>query len=373
MSSDIMAALRDLTASTTTALDGFRREIAENVERSDRLEKTLNRQSLFGVGGDSGPRDLATARNALAAFAKTGALDAQASMSTVIDPDGGYIVAPELDTRIQQLQRNLSPMRRIARIVQTKASSYQLPVNVGGTASGWVGETAARPETASPDLALLDFPAGEIYAMPAVTQRLLDDSPVNIAQFLEGEIAKEFGEKEGTAFLTGNGINKPSGLLAAPTATTDDGTRPFGTFQSISSGNASAITADGLINFVYRLKVGYRTNGTWLMNSLTLSAIRQLKDNNGRYIYEQSYAAGTPSTLLGFPVEIDESMPSIAAGAFPIAFGDFQAGYLITDRLGIRILRDPFSNKPYVMFYATKRVGGGPLDSNAIKFLQIGA
>jgi HK97 family phage major capsid protein len=373
MHTDVMAALRDLTASTTTALDDLRREITENIERSDRLEKTLNRQSLPGIGGDPGARDLATARNALAAFAKTGALDAQASMSTVVDPDGGYIVAPELDTRIQQLQRNLSPMRRIARIVQTKASEYQLPINLGGTASGWVNEKAARPETASPNLALLTFPAGEVYAMPAVTQRLLDDSPVNLAQFLEGEIAREFGEKEGTAFLTGDGIEKPSGLLAAPTAATADDVRPFGTFQTVASGHASEVTMDGLVDFVYRLKVGYRANGTWLMNSLTAAKIRQLKDSTGQYLWNQSYQAGQPSTLLGFPVEIDEAMPNIASGSLPVAFGDFQAGYLISDRFGIRILRDPYSNKPYVMFYATKRVGGGPNDTNAIKFLQIGA
>lgn len=172
-------------------MDAFNEFKAANTARLDDLEKKINRSAIFGVGMggcDLGARDLATARNALAAFAKTGVIDARASMNTVIDPDGGYIVAPELDTRIQQLQRNLSPMRRIARIVQTKASTYKLPVNVGGTASGWVGETAPRPETSSPDLALLDFPAGEIYAMPAVTQRLLDDSPVNIVQFLEGEI-----------------------------------------------------------------------------------------------------------------------------------------------------------------------------------------
>lgn len=349
-------------------------ELKQKVDtRLDQIERNVNRSAILGGGGISGDRDLTEARNSLAAFARTGALDAQNSMSINSNPDGGYLVAPELDTRIQQLQRNLSPMRRIARVVQTKAAEYQLPVNLGGTASGWVAETSGRPPTGSPQLALLSFPAGEVYAMPAVTQRLLDDSPVNLAQFLEGEISKEFGEKEGAAFLTGDGIEKPSGLLVAPKATTADDVRPFGTFQSISSGNASAITADGLIDFVYRLKVGYRANATWLMNSLTAAAISKLKDANSQYLWQQSYQAGQPSTLLGFPVEIDEAMPSIAANSYPIAFGDFQAGYLITDRIGIRILRDPYSNKPYVMFYATKRVGGGPNDSNAIKFLQIAA
>jgi HK97 family phage major capsid protein len=341
-------------------------------QRLDQLEAKINRSALSGTGGPS-EHGLAEARKSLGVFAKSGALDARAGMSINSDPDGGFVVAPELDSRIQQLQRNLSPIRRIARIVQTNASTYQLPINLGGTASGWVNETAGRPETAASRLGLLSFPSGEVYANPAITQRLLDDAPQDIAEFLVGEIAKEFDKQEGAAFLMGDGLSKPSGLLAAPTATTDDDTRPFGTFQTIVSGAASAITADGLIDFTHRLKVGYRANAVWLMSSLTLSAIRQLKDANGQYIYTQSYAAGVPSSLLGFPVEIDESMPSIAAGTLPIAFGDFQAGYLITDRIGIRILRDPYSNKPYVMFYATKRVGGGPNDSCAIKFLKISA
>jgi HK97 family phage major capsid protein len=341
-------------------------------QRLDQLEARINRSALSGLGGTS-EHGLSEARKALGSFAKTGALDARAAMSVGTDPDGGYVVAPELDTRIQQLQRNLSPIRRIARIVQTKASEYQLPVNLGGTASGWVSETTARPETAAPKLGLLSFPAGEVYAMPAITQKLLDDAPQDIGKFLEQEIAKEFDKQEGAAFLTGDGLSKPSGLLAAPTATTDDATRPFGTFQTVVSGNASTITADGLIDFVYRLKVGYRAGATWLMNSLTAAAISKLKDSTGAYIWRQSYEAGQPSMLLGFPVEIDENMPDIAAGTLPIAFGDFQAGYLISDRLGIRVLRDPYSNKPYVMFYATKRVGGGPLDTNALKFLRISA
>jgi HK97 family phage major capsid protein len=367
-----MAALRDLTASTTDTLQDFRAQLAETVERTDRFEATLNRQSLPGLGGTSGTRDLAEARKALGGFARNGVIEAQASMSVGSDPDGGYIVAPELDTRIQQLQRNISPIRRIARIVQTNASIYQLPVNLGGTASGWVSETGGRPQTGNPQLTLLDFPAGEIYANPAITQRLLDDSPINIGQFLEQEIAKEFGEREGTAFLTGDGVDKPKGFLAAPNSAQADGVRPFGTYQTITTGDADEITADSLIDFVYRLKVGYRANATWLMNSITAARIRQLKDSNGQYLWQQSYQAGQPSTLLGFRVEIDESMPEIAAGSIPIAFGDFQAGYLISDRFGIRVLRDPYSNKPFVMFYTTKRVGGGPLDTNAIKLLKIG-
>lgn len=360
--SEIKTAVTELTTTTHEA-------IADLKGRLDKIEIRANRPGALAGGA---PITDLEARTALGTFAKTGEIDTR-SMSVGVADDGGFIVPPELDKSILQLQRNMSPIRRIAQVVQTTASVYQRPVNLGGTASGWVDEKDARPETATPKLSLLSFPAGEVYANPAVTQRLLDDSPVNVAQFLEGEIAKEFDAQEGSAFLTGDGVNKPRGLLTAPNSADADGVRAFGTYQFVNSGDAAKITADGLIDFTYRLKAGYRQNARWLMNSLTASALRQIKDANGQYVWIQSYAAGQPSTLLGYPVEIDENMPNIAANALPIAFGDFHAGYLISDRVGIRILRDPYSAKPYVHFYSTKRVGGGPLDTQAIKFLKIAA
>lgn len=328
-----------------------------------------------GIGGSQDKR----AREAFGEFVKTGSVDAmqklnpQAAMSVGSNPDGGHVVPPELDRNILQLQRNLSPMRRLAQVVQTTASVYDRPVNLGGTASGWVSETALRPETNTPQLGLLSFPSGEIYAMPAVTQKILDDAVVNIADFVSGEVAKEFDEKEGVAFISGDGVDKPKGFLAYPTASTKDGVRAFGTLQFVNSGSAAAITTDSLVDLLFSLKAGYRARASWLMNSLTASVISKFKDSDGRYIWQQSLAAGIPSTLLGYPVEIDENMPDVAANAFPVAFGDWSSGYLIADRIGTRILRDPFSKKPYVLFYVTKRVGGGLLDSTAIKLLKVSA
>ncbi|MGC0052196.1 phage major capsid protein [Brucella pituitosa] len=317
------------------------------------------------------------ARAALGTFVKTGneeafnGLGPKAAMQVGVPEDGGYIVPDELSTTIIEAQRDVSPMRRLAKTVMTKASNYQQPFNLGGTASGWVGETDDRDETDTSKLTLLEFPAGEVYANPAVTQRMLDDSPINIGDFVISEITKEFEEQEGTAFLNGNGVNKPKGLLTYPQAATADSTRPFGTLQTVAS--SAAPKFDEFIDLLYSLKAGYRRRASWLLNSRTMGAIAKIKDGDGRYLLQQSVALGIPSTILGYPVEVDEGMPDIAPGSTPVAWGDFESGYLINDRMGIKILRDPYSRKPFVQFYTTKRVGGGLLDSNAIKLMKIGS
>lgn len=319
------------------------------------------------------------ARAALGTFVKSGNPESllgagpKAAMQVGVAEDGGYIVPDELSTTILNAQRDVSPMRRLAQIVVTKASNYQQPFNLGGTGSGWVGESAARPETDTSKLTLLEFPAGEVYANPAVTQRMLDDSPINIGNFVIDEVIKQFEAQEGAAFLNGDGVNKPKGLLRYPTAATTDATRPFGTLQHVVSGAAATIKFDSFIDLLFSLKAGYRRSASWLMSSRTLGEVAKIKDGDGRYLLQYSPALNLPSTILGFQVEIDETMPDIAANAFPIAFGDFSSGYLINDRMGISILRDPFSKKPYVQFYTTKRVGGGLLDSAAIKFMKIAA
>jgi HK97 family phage major capsid protein len=369
-----------LISEVNSSLSDFR---SRNDSRISSLETAVDdlagKISASMINGGVGATQDKRAREAFGEFVKTGSVDAmqklnpQAAMSVGSNPDGGHVVPPELDRNILQLQRNLSPMRRLAQIVQTTASVYDRPVNLGGTTSGWVSETALRPETNTPQLGLLSFPSGEIYAMPAVTQKILDDAVVNIADFVSGEVAKEFDEKEGVAFISGDGVDKPKGFLAYPTASTKDGVRAFGTLQFVNSGSASGITTDSLVDLLFSLKAGYRARASWLMNSLTASVISKFKDSDGRYIWQQSLAAGIPSTLLGYPVEIDENMPDVAANAFPVAFGDWSSGYLIADRIGTRILRDPFSKKPYVLFYVTKRVGGGLLDSAAIKLLKVSA
>lgn len=234
-------------------------------------------------------------------------------------------------------------------------------------------ETAARPQTTTTTLSPITFGHGEIYAMPAATQRILDDADMNMEEWLANEVKIEFDRQEGIAFVSGDGTNKPFGLLQYVTGGAAAAQHPGGVLTVAPSGAAAAIVPDSLVDFVYGLAAPYRQNSTWLMSSATAASIMKLKDGQGNYLWRESYAAGQPATLLGRPVEFDENMPALAAGNTPIAFGDFKAGYLINDRIGTRILRDPYTSKPFVLFYTTRRVGGGVKDPNAIRLLKIAA
>ncbi|RMF17625.1 MAG: phage major capsid protein, partial [Alphaproteobacteria bacterium] len=237
-----------------------------------------------------------------------------------------------------------------------------------------VSETAPRIETTAPTFAEVAPPIGEIYANPAATQTMLDDAHFDVESWLADELSREFSIKESAAFLTGDGIDKPQGLLGYPTAASDDASRPFGTLEHLATGVDGDFPAsspsDILLDLVYGLKAEYRANARFLMNAATLNRVRKFKDVDGDYLWKPGLEAGTPSTLLGFPVVEAADMPDIAAGSLAIAFGDFARGYLIADRFGTRVLRDPYSNKPFVHFYATKRVGGALVDSQAIKLIK---
>lgn len=297
----------------------------------------------------------------------------QAAMSAGSSQDGGYLAPTEWNRRIEQALKPLSPMRRIANVIPTTVNAYQTVWSDQGWGSGWVGETASRPQTVTPTLSPLIFASGEIYANPAITQRLLDDADFPIEQWLAAEVAQTFELQEGPAWIAGDGVNKPSGLLTYVTGGVADGKHPGGNLTVVPSGAAAAVTPDGLVDFVYSLPSPYRQNARWLMNSLTAAAIAKLKDGQGNYLWRETYVAGQPATLLGYPVELDENMPGLAAGNLPIAFGDFRRGYVINDRFNVRTLRDPYTNKPFVSFYTTKRVGGGVLDPRAIRLLKIAA
>lgn len=298
----------------------------------------------------------------------------QAAMSAGTDGAGGYLAPVEWDRRVNKALEPLSPMRRLARVIPTTVRAYSTLYSAEGWGSGWVGETAARPGTSTPSLEALTFAHGEIYANPGITQNLLDDADFNLEAWLAAEVGEEFAKQEGVSFIAGNGTNKPRGLLTYVTGGASAGHHPGGNLTVVLSGAASALpNGDGLIDFVYGLPAPYRQNAKWLMNSMTAAAIAKFKDGDGNYLWRETYVAGQPATLLGYPVEIDENMPDVAAGALPIAFGDFKRGYVINDRQGVRILRDPYTAKPYVHFYTTKRVGGGVDDPKAIRLLKIAA
>ncbi|BBC71600.1 phage capsid protein [Altererythrobacter sp. B11] len=298
------------------------------------------------------------------------------SISGAQPQDGGYAVPREIDALIASQLKEVSPIRQIAQVVQTGTAGYRKLVSTGGTASGWVSETAPRPETDTPEFAEIAPPTGELYANPAASQAMLDDAAFDLEGWLAAEIAAEFARAEGAAFVSGTGANRPRGFLAAPVSHAGDAVRPFGTLQYLGSGEATGFDEEPegrLIDLVHALKAGYRQGACWVMNSATLAEVRKMKTSDGAFLWQPGLAEGQPDRLLGYPVTEAEDMPDIAAGQCPIAFGNFRAGYLIAERSATTILRDPFTNKPFVHFYATKRVGGQVLDSAAIKLLRIEA
>ncbi|WP_320738871.1 phage major capsid protein [Enterobacter roggenkampii] len=289
------------------------------------------------------------------------------------DEDGGYAVPEELDRSILTLLQDEVVMRQEASVITVGGSDYKKLVNVGGTASGWVGETDPRPATDASKLKLIEPFMGEIYGNPQATQKMLDDVFFNAEAWINSELATEFSEQEEIAFTIGDGTKKPKGFLAYASSLESDKDRAFGTLQHIQSGSAAAVTADSIIQLVYTLRKTHRNGAKFMMNNNSLFKIRMLKDTEGNYLWRPGLELGQPSTLLGYGIAENEQMPDIAADAKAIAFGNFKRGYIIVDRIGTRVLRDPYTNKPYVGFYTTKRTGGMLADSQAIKLLRIGA
>jgi HK97 family phage major capsid protein len=302
------------------------------------------------------------------------ALEAKA-LSAGSNPDGGYLVPEEIETTIGKRLAVVSPIRGIAGSRTVSADVYKKPFMTSGPTVGWVGETDARPQTGSPTLSELSFPAMELYAMPAATATLLEDSAVDIEAWLASEVEQVFAEQEGTAFVTGDGVAKPKGFLAYPTVT--NASWSWGNLGYVATGSAGAFPAadpsDVLIDLVYAVRAGYRRNATFVMNRKTQSVVRKFKDSSGNYLWQPPATADGRANLLGFPLVDAEDMPDIAPNALAIAFGDFGRGYLVVDRAGVRVLRDPYSAKPYILFYTTKRVGGGVQDFDAIKLLKFAA
>ncbi|WP_410733862.1 phage major capsid protein [Citrobacter freundii] len=289
-----------------------------------------------------------------------------------VDEDGGYAVPEELDRTILNLLKDEVVMRQEATTITVGGANYKKLVNLGGTASGWVGETDARQETDASKLGQIEPFMGEIYGNPQATQTMLDDAFFNVEDWINSELAIEFAEQEEIAFTSGNGTKKPKGFLAYASTLDPDKTRAFDTLQHILSGAAAGVTADAIIKLVYTLRKVHRNGAKFMMNNNSLFAIRILKDSEGNYLWRPGLELGQPSSLAGYGVAENEQMPDIAADAKAIAFGNFKRGYTIVDRIGTRILRDPYTKKPFVGFYTTKRTGGMLVDSQAIKLLQIG-
>ncbi len=348
-----------------------------------RLDEITLKSARPALGGDHKAARSAAALEHSRAFdaymrggdaAGLAALETKA-LSIGSNADGGYTVPVEIETEIGKRLTAISPIRSIAGVRTISANVYKKPFMTAGPAVGWVGETDARTQTATPTLDQLSFPAMELYAMPAATATLLEDSAVNIDEWLAQEVEAVFAAQEGTAFVTGDGTNKPKGFLSYTTVA--NASWSWGNVGYIASGAAGAFAgsnpADALVDLVYALKAGYRQNGNFVMNRRTQATVRKFKDSTGQYLWQPPAVAGGRASLMTFPVIEAEDMPDIAANSPSIAFGDFGRGYLIVDRAGVSVLRDPYSAKPYVLFYTTKRVGGGIQDFDAIKVMKFAA
>ncbi len=297
----------------------------------------------------------------------------QASLNKGASDEGGFLAPVEWDRSITDKLIQVSPIRQLATVQTIGTAGFKKLYNNRGTVSGWVGETAARPETATPKFASLDFTTGEIYANPSATQQMLDDAEINLESWLAAEVQTEFAYQEGVAFLSGDGVNKPFGLLTYATGAANAAKHPWGAIEVAGSGGVGVITADAIIDLVYSLPSEYSANASFTMNRKTQGIVRKLKDGQNNYLWQPSYVAGQPSTLAGHPLHEIAGMPDVAANALAISFGDMKQAYLVIDRVGVRVLRDNLTNKPYVQFYTTKRVGGGVNDPSAIKLMKVAA
>lgn len=334
------------------------------------------------AGGGSGDAPSAAVREHASAFNnwfRRGAepeagmrqMEVNAGLTTQSDPDGGYLVPEEMEAGMDRVLGTVSAIRGLSRVISVGSSEYSKLVSLGGASSGWVGEEEARPETNTPTLSKILINSGEIYANPAATQRSLDDASFDVEGWLAEEVSIEFAEQEGAAFWSGNGINKPKGITSYTKVA--NASYAWGKIGFVVTGGAAAFAssdpADAIIKLYYSLKSGYRNGASFLTSDAVLETVRQFKDGQGNYLWAPP-TVDMPATILGKPVATDDNVDALGANAFPMAFGNFQRGYLIADRTGTRVLRDPYTNKPNVHFYTTKRVGGAVVNFEAIKLLK---
>ncbi len=320
-------------------------------------------------------------KKALATYLRNGDDDAlrgleleQKGLNTAVNAEGGYLVDPQTAETIQSVLRSASSLRAVANVVQVEASSFDVLVDTTDTGAGWADEVTDTSETAAPQIERVSIPLYELSAMPKASQRLLDDSAFDIEGWLAGRIADKFARAEAAAFITGDGQGKPMGILSG--LTLPNTIWSWGVLGYVATGTAgdfdASNPADAIVDLVYALDAQYRAAASFVMNSKTAGAVRKMKDADGRFLWSDGMAAGEPARLMGYPVLIAEDMPDIAVDSTAIAFGDFGAGYTIAERPDLRVLRDPFSAKPHVLFYATKRVGGAISDYAAIKLMKFG-
>lgn len=378
-------------AEVKTALAGFLKEVKgfqdevktklqqqeERMSMLDRKSMISGRPALSAAVSEEAPH-----QKAFGAYLRSGDDDALRglvlegkAMNTQVSAEGGYLVDPMTTDTIRGVLKSTASVRQIANVVNVEATSFDVLVDHSELGSGWATETAALTETTTPQIDRISIPLHELSAMPKASQRLLDDSAFDIESWLAGRIADKFARAEAAAFISGTGVDKPKGFLAHTKVA--NASWAWGSLGYVATGNngdfATTNASDAIVDLVYSLNAEYRANATFVMNSKTAGAVRKMKDADGRFLWADSLQAGEPARLMGYSVLIAEDMPDIASGAYAVAFGDFKNGYTIAERPDLRVLRDPFSAKPHVLFYASKRVGGDVSDFAAIKLLKFSA
>ena len=287
---------------------------------------------------------------------------------------GGFALPEIIERQIARLSVDISPIRQISTVRTVGSPDYKELFDINGAGFEWAGETDTRNQTNTPDLAEVAPTFGMASAKPQASEESLDDLFFDVENWLISSAAEAIAQGEGVAFISGNGTKKPTGFLAGPVpVVTADAARAFGTLQYIASGQAAALptSADIFYDLVYSLRARYRNNAQWVTSKLVLTAMRKYKDTSGQYLWQPALTAGQPATFAGYGITEAEDMPAIGAGAFPLAFGDFREGYLIADRVGMRITRDEITSPGFVKFYVRKRVGGKLRNTQAIKLLKI--
>ncbi|MFG6582940.1 phage major capsid protein [Sulfitobacter sp. 1A12779] len=371
--------VRQAVSGFVSDFNGFRAEINTKLQQSEERIAMMDRKMTLPARSPLGgaiDHD-APHKKAFGAYLRNGdddglrglELDGK-SMSTAVNSDGGYLVDPQTADRVQSVLNAGASIRAIASVVQVEATSYDVLVDHADVGAGWATESGAQAETDTPQIDRITVPLHELSALPKASQRLLDDSAFDIEGWLAGRIADKFARAEAAAFVSGDGIDKPTGFLSHPAVDNDVWT--WGNLGYVPSGTNANPEADAIIELVYALGAAYRKNAVFVMNSKTTAKVRKLKDTDGRFLWSDGLAAGEPARLMGYPVLVAEDMPDPATDAMAIAFGDFSAGYTVAERPDLRILRDPFSAKPHVLFYATQRVGGDVSDFAAIKLMKFG-
>ncbi|MDP0928250.1 phage major capsid protein [Paracoccus onubensis] len=359
-------------------LGEFRNDISNRLKRQEEQMSMLERKNNFRTRAPlsgAAERELPH-QKAFNAYLRNGDDDGLRGMAVeekglTVAGDGGFLAAPRVAETVQGVLHQGASLRKLANVVTVEALAYEVLVDKGEPGAGWATEEASA-ETEAGGIERITIPVHELSAMPKASQRLLDDAAFDVEGWLAERIADKFARSEAAAFIHGDGVAKPRGILSyplKPNAVAGDG--EIGTVNAGGTGDfSSTAPADSLLDLIYALDAQYRANARFVMNSKTAARIRKMKDADGRFLWGDALAQGQSAQLLGYPVLISEDMPDVGLDATPIAFGDIRAAYTIVERPDLRVLRDPFSAKPHVLFYATKRVGGGVTDFRAIKLLK---